>query len=50
MPAHSSLAADPVMMVWWGTRIECAVRLLRVHPLRAADSARKDGFTVVALV
>ncbi|MBM4213085.1 MAG: type II toxin-antitoxin system VapC family toxin [Gammaproteobacteria bacterium] len=121
--ARASLAADPVMIVWWGTRIECASalarlerdgaldaggaarafdnlatladvwheidasdmlrecagRLLRVHPLRAADSvqlaaavvaaemrpttlefvtadrrladaARKEGFTLVALV
>jgi predicted nucleic acid-binding protein len=90
--ARASLAADPVMIVWWGTRIECAsalarlerdggldavgasrafdnlstladawheidasdmlrecaVRLLRVHPLRAADSVQLAAAVVAA--
>lgn len=90
--ARASLAADPVMIVWWGTRIECAsalarleregaldevgasrafdnlatlasawhevdagdmlrecaIRLLRVHPLRAADAVQLAAAVIAA--
>ena len=90
--ARASLTADPVMIVWWGTRIECAsalarlerdgaldavgasrafdnlatlasvwhevdagdmlrecaIRLLRVHPLRAADAVQLAAAVIAA--
>lgn len=89
---RAMLIADPVMVVWWGTRIECAsalarlerdgaldaagasrafdnletlaaawheidasdmlrecaVRLLRVHPLRAADAVQLSAAVIAA--
>lgn len=43
---EEQLRADPVMLVWWGTSVECASalqRLVREGALTAADARASEG-------
>jgi hypothetical protein len=40
--------ADPTVVTWWGSEIECVSAFARVHPLRSADSVQLPAAVIAA--